>query len=75
MNITAEPMVPNRKATSALLLENNFTDKIPSSEQISPVDARASGMNCNTDLLPPRTSKDAIDIDAASAIDAIIAPQ
>ena len=39
------------------------------------MDARARGINCNTALSPPKPSKEAIDIDAARAIDAIIAPQ
>ena len=75
MKMTAEPMVPKRSATSGLRSANMRTDRMPRSEQISPVEARTSGMNCRTDRSPPRLSTEAIDIDAASAIEAIIEPQ
>ena len=48
MKSTADPIVPKRRATSALLFENAFTAKIPAREQISPSEANANGMNCRT---------------------------
>ena len=45
MNRTAEPIVPKRRATSGLLFANNLTERIPASEQISPREARAKGIN------------------------------
>ena len=75
MKIIAEPIVPKRNATSGLLSANMRTDRMPRSEQIRPVEARTSGMNCSTARSPPRLSSAAIDMDAARAIDAIIEPQ
>ena len=45
IKITAEPIVPNLSAISGLLLENNFTNKIPVMEQISPSEANIRGNN------------------------------
>ena len=68
-------MVPKRKATSGLLPENIFTARIPASEQSRPAEASASGMNCRARRSPPRLSTVASDMEAASAIEAIIEPQ
>ena len=75
MNSTAEPIVPNLSATSGLLFENNFTERIPTKEQIRPSEDRANGMNCRALRSPPRFATFVSDIDAAKAIEAIIAPQ
>ena len=75
MKSTADPIVPKRRATSALLFENAFTAKIPAREQISPSEANANGMNCRTIWSPPSRFILSIDIEAARAMEAIIDPQ
>ena len=47
INTTAEPIVPNLRAISGLLSENNRTIMIPIIEQIRPSEAKAKGINCN----------------------------
>merc|ERR1711991_266252 len=75
INTTAEPIVPNLKAISGLLSENNRTSKMPIIEQIRPKEARAKGINCNMYWSPPSFVIVADVMDAANAIDAIIDPQ
>ena len=71
----AEPIVPNLRAVSGLLLEKIFTVIIPIIEHTRPKDANASGINCNTDLSQPNEFTVALVMDAASAMEAIMEPQ
>merc|ERR1711991_1171390 len=75
INTTAEPIVPNLKAISGLLSENNRTIKMPIIEQIRPKEAKAKGINCSMYWSPPSFVIVADVIDAARAIEAIIDPQ
>tara|TARA_B100001559_G_C16104664_1_gene441068 strand:+ start:415 stop:594 length:180 start_codon:yes stop_codon:yes gene_type:complete len=48
-NITADPIVPYRRAISGLLEEKILTVIIPNNEHIKPKEAKAKGMNCSID--------------------------
>ena len=65
MNMTAEPIVPVLKATSASRDEAALTISIPRIDEIKPIEASARGKS----ILPESSRV------AAIAIEAIIAPQ
>ena len=75
MNKTAEPIVPNLRAISGLLLENTLTVRIPSIEHIRPTEARTSGIPIKAFTSPPSKETEEADIVVAKIIDAIIEPQ
>ena len=75
INKTAEPIVPILNADSGDLFEESLTNMIPMIEQTRPSDARASGRNISSLLLPPSISKAIAERVEAIAIVAIIDPQ
>ena len=74
INKIAAENVPIRSAVAGDLPETSFTNSIPSSEQIIPVDANANGKNISTSLLPNCSTINGDKV-AAIAMVAIIEPQ
>ena len=74
MKMMVAPMVPMRSATSGCFEEKWRTMKIPMIEQISPIEASASGRNMSACRSPSGSTTSSTMVDAIAMV-AIMEPQ